>query len=104
MDGCGGLQGAAPFSTCAHTLNTTDVSGPQVIIPEDPDKICNIDLKSCCARCDEDAKCKAFVWKKSEPHGIGCRKSSSYCWLLSGFSGTHAAIDGIFGAKGSVPP
>merc|ERR1712032_1044925 len=90
-------------SSCAATREHTDFSGPAVIKPINASKVCGVDMKACCTVCDADEACAAFVWKKKESSGIGCPGTQSYCWLVSNFSGIHAAADGTFGSKMPIP-
>lgn len=104
MGDCTQLTLMCQNSSCGQTRSGVDVDGAQVITPKNTSTVCNVDLHGCCSACDKTNTCKGYVWKQNEPYGINCTSGSSYCWLLSDFSGLHAAQEGTFGSKAPLPP
>lgn len=111
MDGRGPVgtissQDKARASSCVATRNMTDVNGPHVIIPTNASaKVCGGTLAECCATCDADVGCVAFVYKAHEAYGPSCPSGHSYCWVLAGFASTeHSSYEATFGSKSPSPP
>ena len=88
-------------STCNKLVHGVDVSGPKVI-PAPVAKQCNASQSECCKACDDAAVCTAFVL--SPPSSWNKCPHLPYCWLLSGFAGTHKRTGSVMGTKGSPTP
>ena len=123
-------------SSCVAQMPSTDVVG-HTVIPEREERglphadLCGGDANACCALCDEDAECNAWVWKQKEPYGFNCTRrvsffssalvaqipflmhagiptrDLSFCWLLKAYNGlknTTGQYVAIFGQKQAPTP
>ena len=65
-----------------------------------PQGLAGATLDSCCAACNSDSTCIAWVWADAQhPDPTG-----KNCWPLSGFSGTEAREGRVLGGYAPPPP
>jgi len=102
LAGSAGAPGVAgkKHSSCSTLTNDTDVNGPAVIKGNESLQ-CNMTLSACCAACNAEPECAAFVL--AAPSSWAACPHQPYCFILKSFKGTHAKTGSIMGTKGGIP-
>merc|ERR1712008_549211 len=92
MQGCATLAAMPKGSSFATAHPGVGVRGQQLATSARvSNATCGTTLDACCAACDEDTSCTAYLWREHETQmPAGCKRGNSYCWLLASFDGTHA--------------
>jgi len=93
-----GSVGGGARDMCSNTKSETDVSNP-VRSDKFPDGLNGTTLASCCAACESDPSCTAYVWSDGsvpDPNGN--------CWPFKSFDSTHDEPGRVFGGTPPAPP
>lgn len=96
------VQKGEAQASCTVTTPHVNVQGPRLSPGATVQKACNVSLAGCCALCDGEAGCSAFVWDPLSDWSpcLGL----PYCWTLSAFTGISRDPRTVFGSKNPVPP
>eukprot|EP00966_Prymnesium_polylepis_P110756 2562134-Prymnesium_polylepis.1 len=79
-----------PSPTCAAPRSSTDAADGVTRSDKYPDGVAAADRAACCAACEGDASCIAWVHEPATTNGVNC-------WPVKQFSGTKSASGREFG-------
>lgn len=94
---CGGLA-----TSCADVTIGVDTAAGSQRSPNNPVGLLVTSRDECCAACDADEECNAWIYATDEPiPGAGC--DSCNCWPLSSIPGVKNVSNRVVGRKTALP-